>query len=127
KLAFVVGEANTGAEKVKNFYAGLSAALEGMLLSPEVLFITDHYEKDPKNKGKYRLDAYSLAQRLSFFLWNAAPDDGVIHAAETGDIQTPKGRERVVNMMLASPRLEVGMRAFFDDMMGFDDFSTLAK
>jgi hypothetical protein len=30
-------------------------------------------------------------------------------------------------MMLASPRLETGMRAFFDDMFAFDDFDNLAK
>ncbi len=29
--------------------------------------------------------------------------------------------------MLASPRLEDGMRAFFDDMLGFDDFDALSK
>ena len=62
-----------------------------------------------------------------FFLWNAAPDDTMIKAAESGDIQSPKGREKIVNMMLASPRLETGMRAFFDDMMAFDDFNNLAK
>jgi hypothetical protein len=53
KVTQVVAEANAGAEKLKDFYAGLAAALEGMLLSPEVLFITDTYEPDPKNKGKY--------------------------------------------------------------------------
>jgi len=51
----------------------------------------------------------------------------VLKAAESGEKQTPKGRERIVNMMLASPRLTVGMRAFFDDMMNFDDFTELAK
>jgi hypothetical protein len=127
KLAHFVEEASSNADRVKDFYTGLSVPLEGMLLSPDVLFITDHYEQDPNNDGRYRLDSYSLAQRLSFFLWNAAPDDALIKAAETGEIQTPQGRERVVNMMLASPRLEVGIRAFFDDMMGFDDFSNLAK
>jgi hypothetical protein len=30
-------------------------------------------------------------------------------------------------MMLASRRLETGVRAFFDDMFGFDDFNALAK
>ena len=29
--------------------------------------------------------------------------------------------------MLSSPRLETGVRAFFDDMLGFDDFAVLAK
>jgi hypothetical protein len=127
KLAKYVNEANVGADRVKNFYSGLSAALEGMLISPDVLFITDRYEPDQKNKGKYRLDSYSIAQRLSFFLWNAAPDSVMLKAADTGEIQTPKGRERIVNLMLASPRLERGMRAFFDDMMGFENFDNLAK
>jgi hypothetical protein len=127
KLADFVGEASAGADKVQDFYAGLSAALEGMLLSPNVLFVTDRYERDPKGSGAYRLDAYSVAQRLSFFLWNAAPDDALIRTAESGEIRTPKGLKRVVDLMLGSPRLEVGMRAFFDDMMGFDDFNLLSK
>jgi hypothetical protein len=29
--------------------------------------------------------------------------------------------------MLSSPRLETGVRAFFDDMLGFDDFAVLSK
>src|SRR5690606_3992061 len=48
-------------------------------------------------------------------------------AAESGEIQTPKGRARIVASMLASRRLETGVRAFFDDMFGFDDFNSLAK
>jgi hypothetical protein len=64
---------------------------------------------------------------LSFFLWNAAPDDALLRAAESGELQTGKGRERVVDAMLASSRLEDGMRAFFDDMLGFNDFDSLAK
>jgi hypothetical protein len=127
KLAAVVAEANAGANKLQNFYLGLAAALEGMLFSPEVLFITDSYETDPSNSSKQRLDSFSLAQRLSFFLWDAAPDEALLKAAETGEIQTTKGRARIVDRMLASPRLEAGMRAFFDDMMGFDDFNNLAK
>lgn len=127
KVDHFVAEAKAGSEKLNDFYAGIAVALEGMLLSPEVLFITDTYTQDPKDKDKYHLDAFSLAERLSFFLWNAAPDDAMLKAAESGEILTPKGRARIVDMMLASPRLEVGMRAFFDDMMGFDDFNNLAK
>jgi len=123
----VVDTASTAADRLKDFYTGLSIALEGMLLDPEVLFITERLEPDPKRPGHQRLDAYSLASRLSFFLWNAGPDDQLLQAAESGDIQTEIGRARVVDMMLASPRLEAGMRAFFDDMLNFDDFNTLAK
>jgi hypothetical protein len=127
ELARFVDSASTSADQLKDFYAGLGIALEAMLVSPNVIFIAEKSEPDPQHPGQLRLDAYSLATRLSLFLWNAAPDDAVLKAAESGEILTPKGRARVIKMMLASPRLETGMRAFFDDMFGFDDFNTLAK
>ncbi len=127
ELAAFVETASASADKLQDFYAGLAIALEAMLVSPKVIFVAERSESDPQHPGQQRLDAYSLATRLSLFLWNAGPDDAVLKAAESGEILTPKGRARVVNMMLASPRLETGMRAFFDDMFAFDDFSTLAK
>ncbi len=53
-----------------------------------------------------------------FFLWNAGPDDMVLTAAEKGELDSDRGLQKVVDAMLASPRLEDGMRAFFDDMLG---------
>jgi len=122
-----VKDATAAADRLKDFYAGLSVALEGMLISPEVLFIVEKAEADPEESGRLRLDAYSLASRLSFFLWDAGPDDEMLKAAESGELYSPKGRKRIVERMLGSPRLEDGMRAFFDDMFAFDDFDTLSK
>lgn len=127
RLSELVDEAGKAADDLKDFYAGLATALEGMLISPEMLFIVDVAESDPDNPDRRRLDAYSLASRLSFFLWNSAPDDELLRAAESGEIQTRKGRERIVDAMLKSARLEHGVRAFFDDMLQFDKFSSLAK
>jgi hypothetical protein len=98
-----------------------------MLINPRVLLIEDTTEPDPDRNGLKRLDAYALASRLSLFLWNAVPDDQLLQAAESGDIQTRKGRNREVERMLASPRLEQGVRAFFDDMFAFDSFNVLSK
>ena len=127
KVAELVGQANAGADRLKDFYAGLGIAIEAILVSPKTLFVAEAVEPDPTRPGQQRLDAYSLASRLSFFLWNAGPDEAVLKAAESGEIHTAKGRAKLVDMMLASPRLEAGMRAFFDDMLGFDELSTLAK
>jgi Protein of unknown function (DUF1592)/Protein of unknown function (DUF1588)/Protein of unknown function (DUF1585)/Protein of unknown function (DUF1595)/Protein of unknown function (DUF1587) len=127
KVDEFVGKAHHAAADLKDFYAGLSSVLEGMLVDPMVLMIVDTTEPDSAHPGKRRLDAFSMASRLSFFLWNSAPDDAVLKAAESGEIQTPAGRARVVDMMLTSPRLENGVRAFFDDMFAFDDFDTLSK
>jgi hypothetical protein len=125
--AAFVADARSGAADLKDFYAGLAIVLEGMLIDPNVLLVADTTEPDPKNRGKKRLDSYALASRLSFFLWDAAPDDALLKAAERGELHTAKGRARVVDMMMASPRYEDGVRAFFDDMFGFEEFSILSK
>ena len=126
-MAELVGVADAAADKTEDFYAGLSLALEAILISPEVVFIVDIAEPDPQRPGQERLNAYSLASRLSFFLWNAAPDDALLLAAGSGDLYTREGLLHSVDRMLASSRLEDGIRAFFDDMMAFDAFGSLAK
>lgn len=123
----VVARAVEAADRLRDFYGGLAVALEGLLMSPQALFVTDRMEPDPARPGALRLDGYSLASRLSFFLWNAAPDDELLRAAEAGALATPAGLAKSVDRMLESPRLETGMRAFFDDMLRFDDLAVLAK
>lgn len=127
EISVYVASAEAGAENLKDFYQGLATALEGMLISPDFLFIVENAEPDPDNAGKLRLDAYSLASRLSYFFWNAGPDAELLDAAESGALQTEDGLTQAVDRMLTSPRLDSGMRAFFDDMFAFDDFNTLSK
>lgn len=127
RLEELVGEASSSARELKDFYAGLGIALEGMLLSPQVLMVSERAEPDPKPPGEWRLDSYSLASRLSLFLWNAGPDDLLLKAAESGELQTDKGLAKQADRLLASPRLDAGVRAFFDDMFQLDEFNNLAK
>ena len=127
RLEELVNIAGYAAQQTEDFYDGLALALESILVSPEVLFIADRAEPDPNNPGQLRLNAYSLASRLSFFLWNSPPDEGLLAAAESGALYTSEGREQAVDRLLSSPRLEQGMRAFFDDMLAFDEFNSLAK
>ncbi len=127
RLDQLVEEAAKSAKLADNFYTGLSMVVEGMLISPEVLFITDRFEPDPSHPDRLQLDPYSYASRLSFFLWNAPPDGRLLDAAESGELSTPEGRARIVDMMLASPRLQDGVHSFFDDMLHFDSFANLAK
>lgn len=127
KVSELTAIADAAAQQTEDFYAGLALALEAILVSPDVIFIVDVAESDPDAPGGERLEAYSLASRLSFFLWNSGPDDELLLAAERGELQTREGLARSVDRMLSSSRLEDGMRAFFDDMMAFDTFGSLAK
>lgn len=125
ELSAYVAAARVGTEKSADFYTGLSLSLGAMLSSPKFLFRTERVETDAK--GVSRLDAYSKAQRLSFFLWNAGPDLALLDAAEKGELDTPRGLAKHVERMLASRRLETGVRAFFIDNFGFDEFALLSK
>jgi hypothetical protein len=119
--------ANAAAVGLKDFYSGLGISLSTMLVSPKFLFRQEIAETDPDHAGQYRMDAYSKAQQLSFFLWDAAPDPELLAAAEHGGLNSDSGLAKQVDRMIASPRLQGGVRAFFTDMLGFEEFETLAK
>jgi hypothetical protein len=127
ELQTEVNVANTVATSRGDFYAGLEFALSGMLVTPTFLFNAEAAEPDPLRPGMDRLTAYSKAARLSFLLWNSAPDDALLNAAEKGELHTKAGISRQVDRMLASPALESGVRSFFEDMLGLDAVDKLAK
>jgi hypothetical protein len=122
-----VATARAAADKYHDFYSGLSAALAGMLVSPQFLYFVERVEPDPNHAGLQRLDGPSKAARLSLLLWDSPPDDALLQAAETGQINTPEGLKRQVDRLLSSPRLEAGVRAFFDDMWVLETFGNLTK
>ncbi len=115
------------ADQEHSFYSGISAVVAGMLIAPEFLNRMVSVEPDPAKPGALRVDSYSRASMLSFYLWNSAPDDELLHAAEKGELQTSEGLRRQVSRMIASPRVERGVRAFFSDMLGFDEFNLVSK
>ena len=125
ELKELVAGADASASALHDFYAGLETALATMLQSPEFLFRWEMREVSGKNAGQ--LDAYSKASRLSFFLWNTSPDRDLLEAARKGELNTQNGIAREVDRMLASPRLEAGVRAFFYDMLILDTLPSLAK
>jgi hypothetical protein len=108
-------------------YQGLEYALASLLLAPEFLFRIESVEPDPGTPGELRMTGYSKAARLSFFLWNTTPDAQLLAAAAHGDLHDPAGLRREVERLLQSPRLQVGMRSLFADMLRFDTFPELSK
>ncbi len=121
-----VAVARDAAETLGDYYGGLRAALAGMLVAPEFLFRVERSEPDPADPGRWRLDAWSRASRLSFFLWDSAPDGLLLDAAASGELLSPAGLDRQVERLLASPRAGQGLRAFFADLLQFDRFATLS-
>ncbi|WP_373078192.1 DUF1592 domain-containing protein [Zhongshania sp.] len=124
ELERFVGIARKGAKVGKDFYWGLSLSLSAMLETAPFLF---RVERATWQGDGYRLDDYSTASRISFLIWNAPPDEALLSAAENGSLRTDNGLHREIDRLLASPRYEKGVRAFFNDMLALDDLLALQK
>jgi Protein of unknown function (DUF1592)/Protein of unknown function (DUF1588)/Protein of unknown function (DUF1587)/Protein of unknown function (DUF1585)/Protein of unknown function (DUF1595)/Planctomycete cytochrome C len=88
------------------FEEAMRAAYRVALCSPEFLF---HIEPSG------RLDDWSVASRLSYFLWNSPPDEILLDLAARGELK--KGGDELkkqVRRMLADPRAD----RFIEDFLG---------
>ena len=95
-----------------DFEAGITRALQGMLVYPEFLF---RIENDPPNLAAgtpYKISDLELASRLSFFLWSSIPDDTLLDAAARGQLKDPAVLEQQVRRMLADSRSKALVRNF---------------
>jgi hypothetical protein len=120
-----VALAAEAAARTESFYEGLELALVSLMISSNYLFRVERSELDPS--GDLRLDAFTKAARLSYLLWNTTPDDELLQAAETGALHDDAELRRQVQRMLAAPRLEAGLRAFFRDVLHFDLLNEITK
>jgi hypothetical protein len=119
--------ASAGAAKASDYYEGLRLSLASLMVDPEFLFRVEVAEADPARSEQYRLDAFSKASRLSFLLWDAAPDEELLATAASGAIHDEATLKAQAQRMVASPKLRDGARAFFTDMLQFEYFDSLTK
>ncbi|HTB63074.1 MAG TPA: DUF1592 domain-containing protein, partial [Opitutales bacterium] len=96
----------------KTFEMGVSQAMAAVLASPRFLFRIDVPEvANSKSKPAFaQVDEYSLASRLSYFLWSTMPDEELIKLAATGQLR--KNLAAQVQRMAADPRAEALIKNF---------------
>jgi len=101
-----------------DFDAGIRAALERVLLSPDFLF---RIEADPAGAAPgavYQVSDVALASRLSFFLWSSTPDDDLLDLATRGRLREPGVLEGQVRRMLSDRRARTALvRNFFEEWL----------
>ena len=64
-----------------------------------------------------KLDNFALASRLSYFLWNAAPDKHLRDLAEKGEISNPAILRAETDRLLADPRSAQFINSFLDSWL----------
>ena len=98
------------AQPGKSFEAGIAHALVAVLASPRFLFRLEESAPGPEDRTVADVDEYSLASRLSYFLWSTMPDDELIGLASRGELRKNLGAQ--VRRLLADPRAENLVRHF---------------
>ena len=126
EAAALVTLAGNAATTLNDFHRGLEYALSAMLQSPLFLFRVEIAE--PVTGAEVaRFSPYSLAARLAFFLWNGPADDDLLAAAADGRLSTDEGLRAEVTRMVASPKLNRGLRAFVTEWLGLQRLDSVTK
>lgn len=118
--------ADSSAEALKDFHAGLEFALAGLLQSPNFLFRAELGEADPSSPARKRYGDYELAARMSYALWNTTPDDALLAAAESGAL-TGSGLAAAVDRLLNDPRALSALDNFHSERLGLAELANLDK
>ncbi|GLR87584.1 hypothetical protein GCM10007857_42950 [Bradyrhizobium iriomotense] len=125
EIASAVNLSRGLAKSQNDFYAGLRYGMASLLQAPNFIFRME--AAVPVGDKQWTLDPYSRATRLSYLMWDSTPDEELVQAAEKGELNTAAGLEKQVDRLMASPRLDIGMRTFFNDMLELDTFDTVSK
>ena len=67
-----------------------------------------------------RPDAYTIASRLSFALWDSMPDEQLLQVAQSGGLGTADGVDAEIWRMLEDSRARAKMNNFFEHWMEMD-------
>jgi mono/diheme cytochrome c family protein len=78
-------------------------------------------------EGRVRGDAYDVAERLSFGLWDSLPDPELLEAAANGRLATREQVARQAERMLADVRTRAKVREFLLQWLKVDQVPDLAK
>lgn len=125
ELAGLVGIAAHSARTLGDFHEGMAYALTALIQSPHFLYRVEVGVEGPD--GVRRHTDWELAERLSFFFWNRAPDDALLDAAGRGELTNEATYATHVDRMISDRRTRDGVRAFFSDMLMLDDLDHLQK
>ncbi|GGF49386.1 hypothetical protein GCM10011339_42500 [Echinicola rosea] len=106
-------------ESIRNDYPryedGIKEVLIAALCSPNFLYLAEP-EKETEEEDR----EYFLASRLSYFLWNAAPDEALMELAEEEDLHKDRYLKKQVNRMIDDERIWEMVRRFSNEWLRVD-------
>ena len=94
----------------------LQLGFQTILASPGFIYLAE---------GEGELNDFSLAARLSYFLWSSAPDEALLQAARNGTLTDPETLSRQVDRLLADPKSERFVSHFIRRWLDLDNIGEM--
>lgn len=103
---------------IGTFREAMETVLQVVLQSPALVYMFE--TGTPDAEAVHLLTDHEIATRLSYFLWNTTPDDELLAAAATGDLQDTDGLAVQTKRLLADPRADFAVQQFMSSWMQLD-------
>jgi hypothetical protein len=107
----------------KAFEEGVAHAMVGIIASPRFLFREEASASPRTGRSFPLIDEYSLASRLSYFLWSSMPDDELLGLAGKGELRKQLGSQ--VQRMLRDERARAFVQNFTGQWLQGRDIDTV--
>lgn len=101
----------------------LQQTLVALLTSAEFLFRIER-DPNPASADVHPLSAYELATRLSYFLWQSAPDDALLKLAADGTLSADSTLTAQIGRLSTDPKFERFTRSFVGQWLGIRNVAT---
>jgi hypothetical protein len=106
---------------------GIEMVLRGMLQAPRFLYRVEVGTTEKVGPHAVKLSGYEIASRLSYSLWNTAPDAKLTAAADAGTLGTKEGVSAQLGWMLEDPRGKKLLRRFLESWTHISDLDNVVK
>jgi hypothetical protein len=103
----------------RGFQQSMKDALLVVLVSPQFLFVIEN-SATPEPEA---LDSYELASKLSYFLWNTAPDERLLQLAAANTLHQSLDSE--IERMIRDPRFRQFTGEFTSQWLSLDKFDVV--
>lgn len=112
-------------DEAESAEAGLDLAVQVFLASPHFLYRAELGVQ--AGDDTYRLDGHEMASALSYFLWETTPDELLLAAAASGELDERDGVESHARRMLADPRARRALATFGEQWLGVEKVRTMDR
>jgi len=116
------GIATTVASVGGNFEMAISYVLEAMLQSPRFIYRIEYHQGGGASRA---ITEQELANRMSYILWGASPDQELVRLADNGQLRSPEVLHQQMDRMLSDDRAIHRSLQFIDDWLNLGRLTNL--